>query len=233
VISTRIARRIQATASALAFFSLVVMAAAPIVAAIGKHSNSSRELRSGWRFIKGDHQGAETPEFDDRVWAAVRVPHDWAIAGPFNPAEDGYAGKLPWRGVGWYRDRFTLDHEPQTRVYLDFDGVMAFPKVYINGKLAGEWDYGYTPFRLDATKYVNLNGENTLAVRVDTTRLGTRWYPGAGIYRKVTLETRNPIHISHWSTFVTTPEVREDEAIVELKTEITNDTDQMAKLSLK
>ena len=91
------------------------------------------------------------------VGPTVRVPHDWAIAGPFDPAQDGSTGKLPWRGVGWYRRSFTLDCKPNERVYLDFDGVMAFPKVYINGKLAGEWDYGYSPFRIDATPFVNLH----------------------------------------------------------------------------
>ncbi len=69
----------------------------------------SRVLRSDWRFAKDDHQGAEAPGFDDSQWMKVRVPHDWAIAGPFNPSENGYAGKLPWRGVGWYRRSFMLD----------------------------------------------------------------------------------------------------------------------------
>ena len=91
------------------------------------------------------------------------------------------------------------------RVYLDFDGVMAFPKVYVNGKLAGEWDYGYTSFRVDATPFVKFGEPNVVAVRVDTTKHGTRWYPGAGIYRKVTLTVRQPVHIAHWGTYITTP----------------------------
>ncbi len=109
-------------------------------------------------------------------------------------APSGSSAKLPWKGVGWYRKSFKLDRDEGDRVYLDFDGVMAFPKVYVNGKLAGEWDYGYTSFRIDATPFVNLQGRNVVAVRVDTTNHGTRWYPGAGIYRKVTLELRRPVH---------------------------------------
>ena len=91
--------------------------------------------------------------------STVRVPHDWAIAGPFDPNESGFAAKLPWRGVGWYRRSFTLDCQKDEQVYLDFDGVMAFPKVYINGHLAGQWDYGYTSYRLRWNNVVYEPGE--------------------------------------------------------------------------
>jgi len=99
----------------------------------------------------------------------VRLPHDWAISGPFDPDENGYAGKLPWKGVGWYRKTFVLDKiDSGRRVYFDFDGVMAFPKVYVNGRLAGQWDYGYMSFRVDATPYVKFDGTNVIAVQADT-----------------------------------------------------------------
>ncbi len=92
------------------------------------------------------------------------------------PKTNGFAGKLPWRGVGWYRKSFKLDRDAGDRVYLDFDGVMAFPKVYVNGKLAGEWDYGYTSFRIDATPFVNLEGRRTsspsASTRPSTARAG-------------------------------------------------------------
>ena len=175
---------------------------------------SSTRLKE-WRFTKGDPADAAATDFDDSAWDKVRVPHDWAIAGPFDPKQrDGSSGKLPWKGTGWYRTEFALDSPAGTRVYLDFDGVMAFPQVYINGQLAGEWDYGYTSFRVDATDHLNLKGRNIVAVRVDTTKHGTRWYPGAGIYRKVMLEVREPGHIGHWCVFVTTPEVTDDSATV-------------------
>jgi beta-galactosidase len=182
----------------------------------------SLELRSDWRFSRGEVAGAEDVAFDDSSWAIVRVPHDWAIAGPFHPELDGGSARLPWRGIGWYRKSFPLDSKPGTRVYLDFDGVMAFPRVYVNGHLAGSWDYGYTSFRVDATPYVNLQGSNVVAVRVDTTKHGTRWYPGAGIYRKVTLQTRQPLHFAHWGIYVTTPEVSKETATVQVRATIEN-----------
>ena len=199
-----------------------------------------------WRFAKGDQSGAEKPGFDDSAWQAVRLPHDWAISGPFNASENGYAGKLPWKGEGWYRKTFTLDpvapppsgvnpSQPGAagpRVYFDFDGVMAFPKVYVNGQLAGQWDYGYMSFRVDATDYVKFGETNTIAVHADTRNHGTRWYPGAGIYRKVTMTICNPVHVAHWGVFVTTPEDRDAEATVRVRSTIENHLDTEAPVTL-
>jgi beta-galactosidase len=187
-----------------------------------------------WHFMKGDPAGAEAPSHDESAWQHVRLPHDWAITGPFNPHEPGHTGKLPWKGVGWYRKTFTLDAaDAGKQVYLDFDGVMAFPKVYVNGQLAGEWDYGYTSFRVDATPYVKFGERNVVAVRVDTTNHGSRWYPGAGIYRKVTLTIADPIHIAHWGTFITTPEVSDESATVDVEATIENHGDAAAEVELR
>ncbi len=198
-------------------------------------SQSSRQVLNfnrNWKFARGDMKGAEKPDFDDSSWKVVRLPHDWAIAGPFNPKENGYAGKLPWKGAGWYRKTFTLDVKDNRRqVYFDFDGVMAFPRVYINGKLAGQWDYGYMSFRVDATEYIR-TGENIIAVRADTTNHGTRWYPGGGIYRKVTMVVCEQVHISHWGTFVTTPEISDNSATVRVHTNIENHFDTGSEISV-
>lgn len=202
-------------ASGAAVFCLVAVAAS--------RAGDAIDFRGDWRFTKGDPANAEAVDFDDVSWAPIRLPHDWAIAGPFNQAaRSGFAAKLPWQGVGWYRKSFKLDRPDGDRVYLDFDGVMAFPKVYINGKLAGDWDYGYTSFRIDATPFVNLKGDNVVAVRVDTTNHGTRWYPGAGIYRKVTMQLERPVHLAQWGVFVTTPDVTDAAATVAVDATIEN-----------
>jgi len=194
-------------------------------AAAPSAGRSVLNFNGDWKFIKGDPEGSQASDFDDSAWQAVRLPHDWAIAGPFDPTENGYAGKLPWREVGWYRKTFRLEKSDIARhVYFDFDGVMAFPKVYINGKLAGEWDYGYMSFRVDATPYVKA-GANVIAVRADTRRHGTRWYPGAGIYRKVTMTLCEPVHVAHWSTYVTTPHVSDSSATVRVRSRVENHSD--------
>ena len=181
----------------------------------------------GWRFLR-DEMGtlqAEAVDFDDHAWQAVSVPHDWAISGPFDPEADGNTGKLPWRGVGWYRTRVKLPQAfpPDSAVYLDFDGVMASPQVYVNGQLAGGWNYGYMSFRVDATRFFRLDGqENVIAVRADTRDHHSRWYPGAGIYRSVRLTLTPPVHVAHQATFVTTPEVSAKRAVVRVDTAVTN-----------
>ncbi len=180
-------------------------------------------LTDGWKFVKDPTHtlAAEGVGFDDSAWENVRVPHDWAISGPFNPKEHGGSGKLPWKGVGWYRRSLTLDAADAGKsVFLDFDGVMASPKVYVNGHFAGGWDYGYASFRVDATPFVKFGEKNVIAVRASTLDHHSRWYPGAGIYRKVTLRLRNNAHFAYNGIFVTAPEVSRDVATVHVTWEI-------------
>ena len=179
-----------------------------------------------WKFIKGDQTGAEVADYDDSGWQAVRLPHDWAIAGPFIPNGNGSTGKLPWQGLGWYRKEFSLDSKDKgKRVYFNFDGVMAFPKVYINGKLAGQWNYGYTPIWIDATDYVRFGQDNVIAVSADTRQHRSRWYPGAGIYRDVTMIITDQVHVQNWGTFVTTPFVSDEIANVRVRNTAENHLD--------
>lgn len=175
-----------------------------------------------WRFRKGDHPQAKEPKYDDSRWRMLRLPHDWAIEEPFDPNLDGATGRLPWRGLGWYRKSFPYDGNATDRVYLEFDGVMAFPEVYVNGQLAGRWDYGYTSFIVDITPFLKVGQDNVVAVRVDTRNHFSRWYPGAGIYRKVQLKVRSPIHFALWRTTVTTPSVSAKQTTVRVESTIEN-----------
>jgi beta-galactosidase len=176
-----------------------------------------------WRFFRGNVAGAEKPGFDDGKWERVRLPHDWAIAGPYDFRANPHTGKLPWQGDGWYRKRFTLPlAEKGRRVVLDFDGVMAMPVVYVNGKKAGGWDYGYMSFRVDASEFVEFGKENVVAVHVDTSYHQSRWYPGAGIYRKVELTVLDPVHLARYGTFVTTPKIDAQQARISVRTTVEN-----------
>jgi len=214
----------------LTVLSVILQVVFPVY---GRDNQRVVNFNRDWKFTKGDPERAETPDFDDSAWQKVRLPHDWAITGPFNPEENGYAGKLPWKGVGWYRKIFTLKKtDSGRRVYFDFDGVMAFPKVYVNGQLAGEWDYGYMSFRVDVTRYVKA-GTNVIAVRADTSRHGTRWYPGAGIYRKVAMTICEQVHIAHWGTFITTSKVNEDSATVSVSSAIENHLDTESQVTVE
>lgn len=182
-----------------------------------------RTLSDDWKFFRGAQDQPTAVNYDDSSWESVKIPHDWAIAEPFIMDGNGDTGKLPWKAEGWYRKSLDI---PSTyngkRVVLIFDGVMAFPEIYVNGTLAGKWDYGYNSFNVDVTDYLNFGGKNTLAVYADTREHDSRWYPGGGIYRKVQLLVTNPIHVNVWGTYITTPIVEKDSALVRINASVKN-----------
>lgn len=193
-------------------------------------SNAQREtfeLQKGWRFSKGAIAHAAEADFDDSAWEQVRIPHDWAISGDFIKDGDGSTGKLPWKGQGWYRKKLDIKSSFKGKqVYLIFDGVMAFPEIYINGHLAGKWDYGYNSFYVNITDLLNFEGKNILAVHADTRKHDSRWYPGAGIYRKVQMLVTHPVHVDIWGTYVTTPVIKPNYASVRISNRIVNATSE-------
>ena len=183
----------------------------------------SQDFDFGWRFAKGELPEAAQPGFDDSSWRRLDLPHDWAIEGPFDPLLPADSGKLPWKGVAWYRKTLDLPAAAAGRsVFLDFDGVMASSTIYVNGQKAGGWDNGYNSFRVDLTRFLKFGAANSIAVQVDTRKWWTRWYPGAGIYRKVTLVTQAPVHVAHWGVWVTTPKVTAESADVLVRTTLEN-----------
>ena len=222
------------------FFILAALLLTPLGAPCASADATPRQVQdfdADWRFQKDPKDllkdAAAAADFDDHAWPLVRLPHDWAISGPFEPQGSSGTGKLPWQGVGWYRKAFSLAAGAAAKqVYLDFEGVMASPEVYINGKRAGGWDYGYLGFRVDASPFINFGKANVVAVKVDTRAHGSRWYPGAGIYRKVTLTLCAPVHLVHEATFVTTPAVNERQAEVHVATAVTNATDRSADCAI-
>lgn len=188
-----------------------------------KSDRTYHTLQSDWRFQRGAQEASIAPDFDDSDWETVQVPHDWAIGEPFEVGGDGNTGKLPWRGQGWYRRSLDIPTTSSPRhYYLIFDGVMAFPRIYINGQLAGKWDYGYNSFYVDITPFVNPGGANTLVVHADTRQHDSRWYPGAGIYRKVQLLITDPVHVTVWGDYVTTPIVKPHYVNVQVRSTINN-----------
>lgn len=154
------------------------------------------------------------------------MPHDWSIEGPFdekNPA-GGAGGFLP-TGIGWYRKHFTLPvRYAGKRVFIEFDGVMANSDVWINGFHLGNRPYGYVSFIYELTDHLSFgNKTNVLAVRADNSgQPASRWYAGAGIYRQVRLTITDAFHIAHWATFVSTPQVSSNKALIHVQSAVTN-----------
>ena len=171
--------------------------------------------------------------FNDRGWRLLDLPHDWGIEGPFKQEYPGETGKLPWWGVGWYRKHFTLPASEKGRQFhLEIDGAMAYATVWLNGRFVGGWPYGYASFELDLTPYIEFGADNVIAIRLDNPPDSSRWYPGGGIYRNVWLVKTAPIHVGHWGTFVTTPEVNQSAATVNVKASIFNNSGNAASVTV-
>lgn len=169
---------------------------------------------SSWRFSR-----------DSVSWQAVRVPHDWAISGPFDKKWDlqkvaieqngekvpteksGRSGALPWIGEGWYRTDVVLD-KGYSDFSLEFDGAMSEPVVYVNGRRAGSWAYGYNAFRIDTAAWHA--GTNAIVVCLRNREESSRWYPGAGLYRPVTLLERQKMHVDRWESFLRVDTITSD-----------------------
>lgn len=172
--------------------------------------------------------------FDDRGWRELNLPHDWAIEGPFNSGGvGGGMGRLPSPGIGWYRKKLDLPAgDAGKSVFLDVDGAMAYAAVWLNGKFVGGWPYGYNSWRLDLTPYVVPGGDNQLAIRIDNPPDFSRWYPGAGLYRNVWLTKTAPIHVGHWGTYLTTPQVSAAAATINLEVTVDNDSGAEANVEV-
>lgn len=143
-------------------------------------------------------------------------------------------GRLEYWGIGWYRKHFRIsEDEKDLQFYLDIDGAMSFATVWLNGKFVGGWPYGYSSFRLDLTPHIKTGGDNVLVIRLDNPDKSSRWYPGGGIYRNVWLVKTDKIHVSHWGTYIATPEVSSSSATIDLKINIDNHTGDPANIMIK
>ena len=207
--------------SALAFFSAAAQ------------NQRTETILKEWEFRKG-HETEAT-----EGWEKVSVPHDWAICGPFDKANDlqtvavvqngedvatektGRTGGLPYMGKGTYRRSLEIPAESLDgrRHILYFDGAMSEAQVFVNGEKVCFWPYGYNSFWCDVTGNLKA-GANELAVLLENRPQSSRWYPGAGLYRKVRHITLPEVHVPVWGTYVTTPYIGEDHAVVRVRTKV-------------
>lgn len=193
----------------------------------GAAARSIENFNAGWRFARPDKAGGtitpENPAFDDSTWRQLDLPHDWAIEGPFTFEVPGETGRLPWAGIGWYRKSFQAAAElTGKRLFLEFDGAMSHPQVWLNGQLVGQRAYGYSSFQVELTAQVKPGANNTVAVRLENPPKSSRWYPGGGIYRNVRLVTTGAVRVARGGLFVTTPVVETARAHVKVALQVEN-----------
>lgn len=223
----------------LSSFLILMLCACLSGVIYGKGVREVENFDWNWRFArfglqpdgsrKEEPTGIADPQYDDSSWRQLDLPHDWGVEGPFRTDLEAFTGKLPWRGIGWYRKPFHIPAEDAgKKFYLDFDGAMAHAEVWVNGKKAGGHPYGYSSFRVDLSPYIVPGADNVVAVRLDTERIGSRWYPGAGIYRHVRMIKTNPLHVAHWGAFVKTPEISADKAQADVIVRIDNNLPKIA-----
>ena len=200
-----------------------ILASTPVVAQEASEGYR-KSFNDGWKFHQGDATGADAVTFDDSGWRSLDLPHDWAIEGPFDVKYNARCGGLPFHGTGWYRKTFTVPADAKGQsVFVTFDGAMYNSHVWINGHFLGNRPFGYIEFQHELSQHLNYGGQNVIAVKLAPEDLSSRWYPGAGLYRNVWLDIRHPIHVAQWGTFVTTPQVSDDMAVVSVDTTLAGD----------
>ena len=212
---------------------LGILAAIATAATAFAQTQRSETILKEWEFRKGhDIEATEG-------WERVNVPHDWAIYGPFDKANDlqtvavvqngedvatektGRTGGLPYMGKGAYRRTLEIKSAELDgrRHILMFDGAMSEAQVFVNGEKVCFWPYGYNSFHCDVTAQLK-EGANELVVLLESRPQSSRWYPGAGLYRKVRHITLPEVHIPVWGTYVTTPHIGKDYATVNIRTKV-------------
>jgi beta-galactosidase len=217
-------------------------------------ADSAREhlsLDANWKFHLGDdwpdasdvtHLGTSTgpvtERFNDSAWDTVNLPHDWAMALPFDRKGDDNTGfrqlgpKFPSNSIAWYRRVLELpSSDSGKRIWLTFDGAFRDTMVWVNGWLVRHQEGGYNPFREDITDVVRPGGRNTIAVRVDARKYEGWYYEGAGIYRHVWLDKTAPVAIAPDGIFVWS-EVKEHSAGVTVMADVRNDGTKRAEFTI-
>jgi beta-galactosidase len=200
-------------------------------------SSRNRLFNTHWMFIRDSIVGAELISYDDSKWLMIDLPHDFSLmdlpgedteeqTGPFtkhSPGANDTGHTLG--GTGWYRKVFVIDKKDKGKtIVLQFDGVYMESEVWVNGRKIGNHKNGYTPFSYDITYMLHKPGEkNVIAVKVDNIGKNSRWYSGSGIYRNVHLIVTDPVHVSMWGAYITTPEISTDLAKINVELAIRND----------
>src|SRR5664280_701501 len=195
---------------------------------------------NNWRFHKGGALGAEEPSFNDSGWRVIDLPPDWSIEdlpgtdSPFNSdAISQVNGGFTTGGTGWYRKTFTIPKELTDKQFIImFEGVYMNADVWLNGEFLGNHPYGYTSFWFDISGKIRFDKENVLAVKVKNEGENSRWYSGSGIYRHVWLNIVSPMHFEPWGICITTPQVSQEEAIINIKTSLVNKTTKVSTITI-
>ena len=201
--------------------------------ALGHATDTSKDFNFATGYFSylsktGFGDGPASTAFDDRTWRKIDLPHDWAIEMPFDPEgshSHGYKAvgpRFPQNSVGWYRKTIEIpESDLGKKIYVTFDGIFRDADVFINGFFLGNEPSGYLEQQYDVTDYLNYGDKNYLVVRVDASMEEGWFYEGAGIYRHVWLEKKQPLHFVNHGVWIN-PQKVDGNWTVQLQTEVTN-----------
>ena len=190
------------------------------------------KFNDDWCFILADDSTAMKPGYDDSRWRQLTLPHDWSVESAPSQELASCTGYLPG-GIGWYRKTFRVDDDA-ARYYIYFEGVYNRSDVYLNGHLLGHRPNGYVSFMYDLTPYLNREGDNVIAVRVDHSRYAdSRWYTGSGIYRDVYLIAAPDVHLSLWGVAYRAAKLTDRSATIEVDVAVDNHTAQSQQVQAR
>lgn len=184
----------------------------------------SQIFNDDWLFMQADDANAWKEDFNDQRWRKLNLPHDYSIEGIMSPDLASCTGYLPG-GIAWYRKHFKVN-DTDAMHYIYFEGVYNRSEVYLNGHLLGKRPNGYVSFMYDMTPYININGENVLAVKVDHSKYAdSRWYTGSGIYRDVWMISAPKTHLSQWGSAYRLLKINAKQAEIEVDVQTENHLD--------
>ena len=201
--------------------------------ALGHASDYAKDFNTSTSYFTylaktGYGDGAAAAQYDDRSWREIDLPHDWAAELPFSSEASHSHGyktigwKYPETSVGWYRKKFNVPASDSGRkISIQFDGIYRNSTVWVNGFYVGNEHSGYASSVYDITDYLNYDGVNTVAVRVDASMEEGWFYEGAGIYRHVWLNKTDRLHVAQYGTFITSA-IANGNAELTIRTKIEN-----------
>ena len=194
-----------------------------LLSAQGDNENSrlTQLFNFDWKFNPGKTENAYSVSFDDSNWRELDLPHDFQIEQAWDKSASGGRG-FKTMGEGWYRKLFKADPAWEgKRVLLDFEGIMLYGNVWLNGVKVADMDFGYLGCEADITKYLHMGGDNVVAVYASTgENRNSRWYTGGGLFRDVHLVVKDPISIARHGVFITTPKITKQDAAVSVQVEL-------------
>ncbi|MCR5279445.1 MAG: DUF4982 domain-containing protein [Lachnospiraceae bacterium] len=154
----------------------------------------------GWSFAEFPVDTPVSDMFDSKDLYPVTIPHDWQI---------WHSSDLYRDSFGFYRKTFFLHAAKDHTYIIRFEGVYMDSEIYLNGNLIFTWKYGYSTFDVDLTDHL-VDGENVLCVKCTYLSPNTRWYSGAGIYRKILFYDFGPAYIPLDGIYVSMEKEGED-----------------------